>query len=33
MVLASEKYDECDYIRNYEEFVSYVSNVDAAARK
>ena len=25
MVLASELYDETDYIRNYEEFISYVS--------
>jgi len=24
MVLASELYDEADYIRNYEEFIEYV---------
>ena len=26
MVLASELYDESDYIRNYEEFLDYVKN-------
>lgn len=26
MVLASELYDEADYIRNYEEFLEYVKN-------
>lgn len=26
MVLASELYDEDDYIRNYEEFLEYVKN-------
>ncbi len=25
MVLASEKYDEADYIRNYEEFIAFVA--------
>ena len=25
MVLASELYDESDYIRNYDEFIKYVS--------
>lgn len=26
LVLASELYDEADYIRNYDEFIKYVSN-------
>lgn len=26
MVLASEGYDECDYIRNYDEFITYKQN-------
>lgn len=26
LVLASEKYDESDYIRNYEDFIQFVSN-------
>jgi len=26
MVLASELYEETDYIRNYEEFLEYVKN-------
>ena len=26
MVLASELYDESDYIRNYDEFLEYVKN-------
>ena len=26
MVLASELYDESDYIRNYEEFLEFVKN-------
>ena len=28
MVLASELYDESDYIRNYEEFLNYVKNTN-----
>jgi len=31
MVLASDPYDPLDYIRNYDEFLSLVSNRDAAA--
>lgn len=28
MVLASELYDESDYIRNYEEFIQYIDSLD-----
>ena len=33
MVLASELYDESDYIRNYEDFLEYVENCDDTAAK
>lgn len=29
LVLASEVYDECDYIRNYDEFLRHVNGLDS----